>query len=148
MYEWETCGVCGARVAPDADWCGQCYAPIRERSDASVPGPPPASEPPKEIVPASRSMAWRMPASGDIELVEISPSDEPSVAPDSVFVLRHEPLVISRGTRRIVTVVIGVLAFGSDALFFPHVAYMLAYGAFVGLLSVVVLRRLWGTRVA
>jgi len=93
-------------------------------------------------------MAWRMPASGDIELVEISPSDVPSLAPDSVFVLRHEPLVISRGTRRIVTALVAVFALGSDALFFPHLTYMVAYGVFVGLLTVVVLRRVWGTRVA
>jgi len=93
-------------------------------------------------------MAWQMPPSGDIELVEISPADEPSRAPDSVFVLRHEPLVITRGTRRLVTAMVMLIALGSDALFFPHAAYMAAYGAFVGLLCWVVLRKIWGTRVA
>jgi hypothetical protein len=83
-----------------------------------------------------------MPPSGDIELVE------PSAAPDSVFVLRHEPIVISPRARRFATGAVVVAGVGSDALFFPHAAYMLAYGGFVGILSAVVLRRIWNARPA
>jgi hypothetical protein len=89
-----------------------------------------------------------MTPSGDVELVEISPAEEPSGAPDGVFVLRHEPLIITSGTRTFLTGLIVVVAVGSDVLFFPHMTYMAIYGAFVAGLCIMVLRRLWKARSA
>jgi hypothetical protein len=98
--------------------------------------------------PGGRSLAWSIPTSGDIELVEVSSGDEPSAAPDSVFVLRHEPFVVTPRARKLATGAVVVVGLGSDALFFPHAAYMIAYGGFVAILAAVVLRRLWNARSA
>jgi ribosomal protein L40E len=36
------CRTCGALVAEDATWCGQCFAPLTDAASAPVPAPAPA----------------------------------------------------------------------------------------------------------
>jgi hypothetical protein len=45
-----------------------------------------------------------------------------------------------------ITAFIVALAVGTDALFFPYVAYMVVYGLFVGAISAFALKRLWSGR--
>lgn len=42
------CPTCGALVAVDADWCGQCFASLEGASTLPT-GPPPGPEPPVEV---------------------------------------------------------------------------------------------------
>jgi len=66
----DTCRSCGARLAPDVGWCGQCYTPV------AAPAPPASfvltrrpgmAQPPREPAPAphysrfkagATSMGW------------------------------------------------------------------------------------------
>lgn len=133
MLEWRRCGTCRARLAPDAEWCGQCYAPAPAVWEDPLPGGPSDPSP-------SGGRIRRPPA---VELVEVPPSSDLETAPDAFLVLRHEPVIGSHRARVGVTAAVIGLALGTDALFLPHVGYMVAYGAFVSVLSFVVLRRVW-----
>ena len=129
MLEWERCEVCGARRGPDAEWCGQCYAPVpRPAEDAPAVSPP-------ERIPA--------PGHDGLELVEVRSEDGSEMAPDAFLVLRHEEPVVTNETRTVVTGAVVTGGIITDLLFFPHVGYMLAYGAFVAIIGTVALRRLW-----
>jgi hypothetical protein len=37
----ELCASCGARLAPDASWCGQCFAPVVHPTAGEEPAEPP-----------------------------------------------------------------------------------------------------------
>jgi ribosomal protein L40E len=64
----QRCSSCGALVSLDAEWCGQCYAPLRpvaaEEDRAS--GPAPALE------VADGRPAWTCPACGTRNVIEAS----------------------------------------------------------------------------
>lgn len=40
MPDERRCGTCGALVVPDAEWCGQCFASLREPEPEPEPDPP------------------------------------------------------------------------------------------------------------
>jgi len=135
MLEWERCEVCGARRGPDAEWCGQCYAPV-PRPDEGAP----------ESAAASRPVPTSAPGHDGLELVEVRSEDGSEMAPDAFLVLRHEEPVVTKETRTVVTGAVVTGGIITDLLFFPHVGYMLAYGAFVAVIGTVALRRLWRHR--
>jgi hypothetical protein len=133
MLEWDRCEACGARRSPDAEWCGQCYAPVNRAGDVAMPdegSPPPAS-------PTTG------PGRDGLELVEVRSDPGEEVAPDAFLVLRHEEPVVTRETRAIVTGAVVAVGTVTDLLFFPHFGFMLAYGAFVASLGWFVLRKMW-----
>jgi hypothetical protein len=131
MLEWERCEACGARCSPDAEWCGQCYAPLPR----PVTGPVEAAAPAPAPTPP--------PGRDGLELVEVRSEDGAEMVPDAFLVLRHEEAVLTRETRAVVTGAVVAVGAITDFLFFPHFGYMLAYGAFVASISWVALRRLW-----
>jgi len=131
MLEWERCEACGARRGPDAEWCGQCYAPVPRPAESSAEA---AVAPPTAPTPAS--------GHDGLELVEVR-SEDGAEAPDGFLVLRHEAPVVTKETRTVVTGAVVALGAVTDLLFFPHLGYMLAYGAFVAIIGTVTLRRLW-----
>jgi hypothetical protein len=119
------CISCGALIGPNADWCGQCYSPVRPTSPTRPPQPDPAQPERAEQALAS------LPPDIQITLASAGSSRLALFGP--------------RG-RNWVTAFIVVAAVGTDALFFPYVAYMVAYGVFVGVISGFALSKLWGGR--
>jgi len=72
----ERCPACGAQLAPDVDWCGQCYARI-SRSDgaARVRAPSEAPAPsPSEV-----------PDPGEVERAQAAPEAPVSLSPVTAF---------------------------------------------------------------
>jgi hypothetical protein len=56
----ETCGACGARTAPDADWCPRCYAArSAEAAVEELPAHVRMMYPPDEPVPPQEFSRWR-----------------------------------------------------------------------------------------
>src|SRR5438552_16853454 len=83
MDATERCPACGAQLAPDVDWCGQCYARIsrsggevrvsnvrpesgEESGAVARPAPPAASEPHDLSAEAPGSPALASPAQGSV----------------------------------------------------------------------------------
>jgi hypothetical protein len=74
------CPNCGALVTPDADWCGQCFTNLVERSGPPT-APSPAPEPPAALeadddVPsgaASRRPHWTCPSCGEDNDIDADP---------------------------------------------------------------------------
>jgi hypothetical protein len=62
MSEDRRCPSCGALVAADAEWCGQCYAPLHAEQPEPVPAPP-ARE-----APAGEPVAVSTPGGGGVEV--------------------------------------------------------------------------------
>ncbi|MDP9341159.1 MAG: zinc finger Ran-binding domain-containing protein [Actinomycetota bacterium] len=65
------CPACGALAAPDAEWCSQCYEPLRTRSGhvraVERPGPPvPAGGGERAVQPVTRvfEAVWEPPTNG------------------------------------------------------------------------------------
>jgi hypothetical protein len=131
MLDWDRCEVCGARRSPDAEWCGQCYAPATRGGVDGVDGPRPEVGPPPH------------PGDDGLELVEVRADRGEEIAPDAFLVLRHDEPIVSREARAVITGSVVALGTVTDFLFFPHFGYMLAYGAFVASLSWFVLRKIW-----
>jgi hypothetical protein len=134
MLDWDRCEACGARRSPDAEWCGQCYAPVTRAGDV-VDGRPEAL--------VSDASPTPDPGRDGLELVEVRSDRGEEVAPDAFLVLRHEDTVVSREARAVITGAVVALGTVTDFLFFPHFGYMLAYGIFVASLSWFALRRVW-----
>jgi ribosomal protein L40E len=66
------CARCGGLLAPDAEWCGQCFAPV-ERAPAALPEPPAAeavaaAEARDPIPPPVEPMAVATPGGGGLEI--------------------------------------------------------------------------------
>jgi hypothetical protein len=67
MSDVPRCPTCDALVAPDAEWCGQCYTPLRpEADDAGQPGPAPGLE-----VTDGRP-EWTCPVCGERNPIEVN----------------------------------------------------------------------------
>lgn len=81
------CPNCGALIAADAEWCGQCFASLTERAPeaeptpgpAPMPGPPPEAEPPvptetvddSAAVATTEGPAWPCPVCGNRNAIEL-----------------------------------------------------------------------------
>lgn len=64
------CPNCGALVSGDAEWCGQCFAPLRRRPE---PGPAAAAAPPAvaRTDEAGAAAAWPCPVCGERNPIEL-----------------------------------------------------------------------------
>jgi len=85
------CPSCGGLVAPNADWCGQCFAPLRERAPATAPptagkdpGRPDRGAPSVQPVVSSAARgveveggraSWDCPVCGERNAIEASVCD-------------------------------------------------------------------------
>ena len=151
------CATCGGLLGRDAEWCGQCFAPVGpaspEQSSPSPQGggsaqaPPPgpnsatsAAPSPTPPIPAEPSPT--RPLSAAAALAAIPPDLQITLASAGSTQMT---LLTDRG-KSIITSVIVMLAVGSDALFFPYAKYMVFYGIFVGLASSLAIWRLWSRR--
>jgi hypothetical protein len=77
----DRCANCGALVSPDAEWCGQCYEPIRRV--AIVDAPAPTASPTESVgtveTPgggvvevADGRASWTCPICGEVNAIEAS----------------------------------------------------------------------------
>lgn len=83
------CPRCGALVARDAEWCGQCFAPLGAREEPETPrvsgepqpstqptagAPPEGHEPPAtaRAAPAQGEPAWPCPVCGNRNAIELN----------------------------------------------------------------------------
>jgi predicted RNA-binding Zn-ribbon protein involved in translation (DUF1610 family) len=64
------CPNCGALVSGDAEWCGQCFAPLRRPPE---PGPAPPAAPPAVVGTdeAGAAAAWPCPVCGERNPIEL-----------------------------------------------------------------------------
>jgi hypothetical protein len=66
------CSSCGGLLAPDAEWCGQCFAPVRKAEPVAIPEPPSPTAPDAAGAGATRasvSSAVATPGGGGVEVV-------------------------------------------------------------------------------
>jgi hypothetical protein len=148
------CATCGGLLGPDAEWCGQCFAPVRPAADprgstpsadrssiepASSPNGAGATDPPplslREERPATSAL------SPTAALAAIPPDIQITLASAGA----PRPSLSDRG-KSIITGAIVAAAAGSDAMFFPYAKYMVVYGICVGAFSGAAIWRLWARR--
>jgi hypothetical protein len=147
------CATCGALLGPDAEWCGQCYAPVRPpRPEVRDPEVDPSHQAPD--LPVSPNGASAGP---EAPTVPQGPSPRPAltaaaalaaIPPDLQITLASPGRVVPMSDRAKtwLTAMIVLVALGSDLLFFPYVKYMVVYGIFAGVLSALAIVRLWHRR--
>jgi hypothetical protein len=58
------CSNCGALVSAEADWCGQCYEPLRKPTARPVSAPAVDPHRPSAIERAGGDVTWRCPGCG------------------------------------------------------------------------------------
>jgi hypothetical protein len=149
------CATCGGLLGPDAEWCGQCFAPVRPAGDrpsgapsadrssfepasspngAAAPDPPPPQ--PREHRPAASALS---PAAA---LAAIPPDIQITLASGSS---RGQAVLTDTGKKWITALII-LGAAGTDALWFPYLKAMGIYGVFVSALAGLAIFRMWGRR--
>ncbi|MGZ8619814.1 MAG: hypothetical protein ACXWYE_07920, partial [Actinomycetota bacterium] len=72
--EERRCPNCGALVAVDAQWCGQCFESLIEPEPEPEPGPSPGADPsptPAGSPPATAAPTWPCPACGNANAIEL-----------------------------------------------------------------------------
>ena len=135
------CATCGGLLGPDAEWCGQCFAPVRAAAPerASPNGSAAADLPPPP--PSPSGALGTSPLSPAAALAAIPPDIQITLAKGGA----PRPSLSDRG-KSVVTAGIVVVAAGSDALFFPFIKYMVIWGIFMGAFSGAAIWRLWARR--
>jgi hypothetical protein len=149
------CATCGALLGSDAEWCGQCYALVR----SPRPKDPDTADPSGEYLEDPPLSPNGDSATSPPLPVSLPPPPRPALAeaaaiaalpPDIQITLASESRTsmppMSDRARTWGTTLIVLGAVGSDALFFPHVAYMVVYGVFVSVPSALAIHRLWRRR--
>lgn len=53
------CRACDAQLAPDAEWCSQCYTPVAEKEQTPSEDPSGSSEPEPWVVEPPQYSAWK-----------------------------------------------------------------------------------------
>jgi len=66
MSDERRCPTCGALVSAEAEWCGQCYSPLKRRE----PEPSPAGTVAGKLEVESGRLTWTCPACGERNPIE------------------------------------------------------------------------------
>jgi hypothetical protein len=147
------CATCGALLGPDAEWCGQCYAPVRSpRPEGRDLGADASHQAPD--LPVSPNGATTAPEAPTVPQGLLSrpaltaAAALAAIPPDLQITLASPGRVVPMSDRAKtwLTAMIALVAVGSDLLFFPYVKYMVVYGILASVLSALAILRLWRRR--